>query len=175
MFSYILPVQQNSETKECDLSCIGGMDIVCSIFKMCINECLVALQLSAEQRREMCEHRRRSLQLQLNRQNQQRSNTITRVQSKLEKAQVSSRELYSPKEHMVITDVNIIYAIFLQCQVEKIIEMPFATSDHMFSDPGYNITSLLTRKRCIEPTHSRFLQIYQSTCQPLSTLFQTLL
>lgn len=129
MFSYILPVQQNSETKECDPSCIGGMDIVCSIFKMCINECLVAFQLSAEQRREMCEHRRRSLQLQLNRQNQQRNNTITRVHSKLEQAQVSSRELYSPKEHMVITDVNIRYAIFFTVPSGKKIELQFV---HVF-------------------------------------------
>lgn len=96
--------QQNSETRECDSFCVGGVDIVCCIFKMCIHECLVAFQLSAEQRREMCEHRRRSIQLQLNRQNQQRDNTVTRVQSKLEEVQVSSRKLYA-KEH--ITDVNI--------------------------------------------------------------------
>lgn len=54
--------------------------------------------MSAEQRREMCEHRRRLAQLELNKQNQQRNNIMARVQDILEQAQVSSTEQYGSEE-----------------------------------------------------------------------------
>ncbi|XP_070780025.1 centriolar coiled-coil protein of 110 kDa-like [Enoplosus armatus] len=43
--------------------------------------------LSAEQRSEICDHRRRAVQLEVNRQNQQRNNLLARVQDILEQAQ----------------------------------------------------------------------------------------
>ncbi|XP_044037097.1 centriolar coiled-coil protein of 110 kDa-like [Siniperca chuatsi] len=43
--------------------------------------------LSAEQRSEICDHRQRAIQLEVNRQNQQRNNLLARVQDILEQAQ----------------------------------------------------------------------------------------
>lgn len=47
-------------------------------------------QLNAEQRGEMCDHRQRAVQLEVNRQNRQRNKLLAKVQDILDQAQVSS-------------------------------------------------------------------------------------
>ncbi len=69
------------------LSVITGNKLQTNLIKCII---FYFFQLNAEQRSEMCDHRRRAVQLEVDRQNQQRNNLLARVQDILDQAQVSS-------------------------------------------------------------------------------------
>lgn len=57
---------------------------------LCQRLCVFSLQLSAEQRHEMCDHRRRAVQREVDRQSQQRNKLFSQVQDILDQVQASS-------------------------------------------------------------------------------------